>query len=169
MTTDNDLRASRAKRILIDSGSQGNLVLEHVVKALHARVVRKEIDFEMASGERARFSALVWLIVSIEGVQRVIAAVIVNGEPDYTLLLGRHWMSSVGLRGDYGDGTYTIRTDEGVRVPVYRSITPTTEREGVRLHRVATHPQGTNPAFTDLSTDDYEADTESDSDDISEN
>ncbi|OQE19245.1 hypothetical protein PENFLA_c019G01033 [Penicillium flavigenum] len=61
---------------------------------------------EVADGSSARMSDLVWLTVVVANTTRVIAAVVVDGPqpPNYTLLLGKHWMKNVGLIGDHGKG-----------------------------------------------------------------
>ncbi|KAH3057053.1 hypothetical protein KXW16_004976 [Aspergillus fumigatus] len=115
MTTDNKLRAVTCKAVLVDGGSEGNLVARYVVSALKARIVPVDIRCRVATGHDFRLSAIVWLQLTIEGVTRIIAATVVDGDPGYSILLGRHWMSSVGLLGNYKHGTYTIEGSDGTK------------------------------------------------------
>ncbi|KAL3247644.1 hypothetical protein ABHI18_012339, partial [Aspergillus niger] len=121
MTGDNELRATKARFTLIDGGSTANLVPRHVVEKMRAKVVPISSTGEVASGEEVKFRALTWLMVSVAGANRIIGAFVVDGTPGFTLLLGRHWMHTVQLIGDYGKGTYSILQDNGQRAPLERS------------------------------------------------
>lgn len=50
MTTDNELRAVKCKAVLVDRGSEGNLVARYVINALKARIVPVDIRCKVATG-----------------------------------------------------------------------------------------------------------------------
>ena len=89
------------------------------------------MNCEMADGGVVSFKGIAWLVVLVEGVSRVIAATVVDSVPGYSLLLGRHWMGLVSLKGDYENNAYTIRTEARERVLVRKTLGPS-ERGGGR-------------------------------------
>lgn len=70
-----------------------------------------DVRCKVATGYELKLSAVVWLQVSVENVTRIIAATVVEGDPGYSILLGRHWMASVSMLSNYKDGTYSIKED----------------------------------------------------------
>jgi hypothetical protein len=120
--TDNRFRVASLSHVLVDGGSSSNLIPEGMVDKLKIRTIPIQGGrIEVADGSRSSIDSLVWLQVtvgneeasSLAGVTRVVAALVVRGEPSFQLLLGRHWMSACGLTGNYRDGTYTYRDDSG--------------------------------------------------------
>lgn len=106
-------------------------------------------------------------MLRVAGTLRTVAALVVDADPGYTILLGRHWMRSVKLQGDYYEGTYTLESDEGGRRQLEQSHQP---QLNWRIRRVATkqNPMVRVEHETSVSEDDmeeeeayyYEADTE---------
>ena len=90
ITQDNTIRARVAPYVLINGGSGGNLVPLHVLEALKSRIVEQKINCKMVDGGVVSFKGIAWLVVSVKGVSRVIAATVVDSVPGYSLLLGRH-------------------------------------------------------------------------------
>lgn len=86
LTTDNKLRAVTCKAVLVDGGSEGNLVARYVVSALKASIVPVDIRCRVATGHDFRLSAIVWLQLTIEGVSSIIAATVVDGDPGYSII-----------------------------------------------------------------------------------
>lgn len=117
-----DIRKAKARYTLIDCGSEGNLVPRHVVEALKAKTESVHHACEMASGQVVHMTATVCLIVSIMGISKTIHATVVEGEPGYTILLGRHWMYEAGVEGNYRLGKYWIDKGNGERLEIPRSI-----------------------------------------------
>lgn len=115
MTTNNKLRAMTCKAVLVDRGSEGNLVARYIISALKARIIPVDIRCWVATGHDFWLSAIVWLQLTIEGVTQIIAAIVIDGDLGYSILLGRHWMLSVGLLGNYKYRMYTIEGSDGTK------------------------------------------------------
>jgi hypothetical protein len=70
----------------------------------------------VVTGHELKLTAVIWLQVNVEGVNWIIAAIIIDSDPGYSILLRRHWMASVGMRGNYKQGTYMIKgANRGLR------------------------------------------------------
>ncbi|KAH1596456.1 hypothetical protein KXX34_000428, partial [Aspergillus fumigatus] len=100
LTTDNKLRAVTCKAVLVDGGSEGNLVARYVVSALKASIVPVDIRCRVATGHDFRLSAIVWLQLTIEGVSSIIAATVVDGDPGYSIIKVAEGLSAVLLAGE---------------------------------------------------------------------
>lgn len=57
----------------------------------------------------------------VTDVREMPPTLVVEGSPSYSLLLGRHWMSSVKILGNYEEGGYTLVNDNGDRVKMHRT------------------------------------------------
>lgn len=96
-----------------------------IVKKLGAKLIPLgSHQMESADGVRDPIHYAVWLHVEIEGAAWVIAVLVIDGSSSYSLLLGRHWLSSVKALGDYEVGGYTIVDDSGKRVKMHRTRKP---------------------------------------------
>lgn len=89
--------------------------------------------------------AIMWILLSVSGANRIIAATVVPSNPGYSVLLGQHWMQSVSLHGDYRKGQYAITDDRRdiVAAPFsrFRSVSLLPQHDdGINEHHRKTHP-----------------------------
>lgn len=174
MSTDNKIRAARVDYSLLDGGAMMNLVPRHVVQSLRARTVKLigGMPMETASGEKLSPQDCIWISVTLQGVTRVVAAIVVEGSPGYTILLSRHYLHQVEALGDYKAGTYSITNDKGGRIEVDRStsaynshVRPSRE---LRIKRLAVNPFVKVEQATSDDAEDTDSSTEYDADDDDE-
>lgn len=135
MTRDNAICAAESDQFLIDGGCSGNIIPRPVVERMNARVTKvPPMRGELADGAPAVFDSIVWLMLEISGCTRAIAALVAEGQPHFTLLLGRHWMHSVDLIGQYRTSTYSLMADSGKRQDLVKSNRFPTPKKGVKIH-----------------------------------
>ncbi|GLI74770.1 hypothetical protein PoHVEF18_003018 [Penicillium ochrochloron] len=179
--TDNQFRVASLSRVLVDGGSSSNLVPKYLVDQLKIRTVPiTGGQIEVADGHKSGISSLVWLQVTAgmesgsgRGVTRVVAAMVVDGEPSYQLLLGRHWMHTCDITGSYRLGTYTFVDDDGKTCPMLRTDAPQSAGAAIRrqqnLLSGPIHVQVDAARPVSLNTSSYDEDTEdSDDEDVDE-
>lgn len=98
---------------------------------------------QVASGDNSDASEVVFAVITVERDTRMIPFVIVDERPNYSVLLGKQWMASVGLHGEYENDSYSpIQDKNGKRVTVPNSICERKENRphsgGGRNHRPQT-------------------------------
>lgn len=144
LTEGDTVHTAKVRFSLIDGGSQGNLIPQHVIKALKAKMNPAKTICEVASGEQVQFDNMAWLMVTVVRFTRVIPATVVEGNLGFTILLGCHWMHSMKVKGNYTMGTYHIPNEKGALINIPRSVNLQNPGRGgsdFKLTRVAVKPK----------------------------
>ena len=98
---------------------------------------------EMADGGSTVIKECAWLTVTLQGVTRVITAIVVDGDPGYTILLGQHFMYQISAMVDHDRGMYHMQDNNGVWMEIKRSTSPCQSAKAfgqLKLKRVAVNP-----------------------------
>jgi hypothetical protein len=121
-------------KTLIDGGATVNLIPMWVATAAKFGLLEDPtLSMKTADGKITKLPTFARFNIRIAGVDRIIDAYTVEGVTAYSLLLGRNWMRSVGLRGDYSRDTYYIdTTGEGA----WRELQATIPRHPIPIPKV---------------------------------
>ncbi|KAI9882753.1 MAG: hypothetical protein M1823_005493 [Watsoniomyces obsoletus] len=110
-------RKFRVSEVLIDSGATVNCISDAAANKLSLpRLTGRSTTIKNADGRTTYLHHHVELPFTIAGVKSRAIALIVEGKPPFSLLLGRPWMNQVDIRGRYGSDSYMIKNAEGIWV-----------------------------------------------------
>lgn len=80
---------------------------------MKARYIPVKGSVEVANGHCYQIRHIAYVNVIVGNSSQVIACVVMEGLPTYSIILGKHWMASVGTKRDYARGIYMLLNDQG--------------------------------------------------------